>query len=386
VTRSETEGPAVSPVRRPVARPGLSVWVGVVAAAQLALLIATSTRYGYHRDELYFIVAGSHPAFGYPDQPPLVPLLCWALHELAPGSLLVLRLPSALAAAATTVLVAFVARELGGGSRAQLIAACCAASSGFALAIGHFVTTTTFDLLSTSALGWLMIRAVMRRSPASLLAAGMVVGIGCESKPQVVVVAIVILAMLAITGPRWPFRSWWLAGGIAAAALLAAPYVIWQARHGWPQVTVAGNIGGSAEGGRTGFFPFQFLLVSPVLAPVWIAGLIVPFRRASLRFLPLTYAVLAVVYLVGNGNAYYLASLYPALVGLGSLPVADWTMRSRRARLRTAVLPDRRQLGGPLAASHPLRLSATLLGVGMGFGSIRPGDSGRAEWGGASLR
>ncbi len=383
MTRSETEGPAVSPVRRPVARPRLSVWVGVVAAAQLALLIATSTRYGYHRDELYFIVAGSHPAFGYPDQPPLVPLLCWALHELAPGSLLVLRLPSALAAAATTVLAAFVAREVGGGARAQLIAACCAASSGFALAIGHFVTTTTFDLLSTSALGWLMIRAVMRRSPASLLAAGMVVGIGCEAKPQVVVVAIVILAMLAITGPRWPFRSWWLAGGIAAAALLAAPYVIWQARHGWPQVTVAGNIGGSAEGGRAGFFPFQFLLVSPVLAPVWIAGLIVPFRRASLRslrFLPLTYAVLAVVYLVGNGKAYYLASLYPALLGLGSLPVADWTMRSRRARLRTAVLGTAIVVSAAIGALIALPLLPTTALPGSVIMAINPDQGETVGW------
>ena len=50
----------------------------MIAAAQALLLIATSTRYGYHRDEMYFIVSGSHPAFGYPDQPPLVPLLCWA--------------------------------------------------------------------------------------------------------------------------------------------------------------------------------------------------------------------------------------------------------------------------------------------------------------------
>src|SRR5437763_2952816 len=65
-------------VRRP-ARVRLTGWVALVAAAQLGVLLATSTRYGYHRDELYFIVAGSHPALGYPDQPALVPLLSQAM-------------------------------------------------------------------------------------------------------------------------------------------------------------------------------------------------------------------------------------------------------------------------------------------------------------------
>jgi hypothetical protein len=121
--------------------------------------------------------------------------------------------------------------------------------------------------------------------------------------------------------------------------LIALPYAIWQQRHGWPQLTVAGNIAGSAEGGRAGFIPFQLVMVSPVLVPVWIAGLLAPFRRAALgglRFVPLTYAVLAVAYLAGNGKAYYLASLYPVLLGLGALPAAEWTSRARwHARLLT---------------------------------------------------
>jgi len=310
----------------------------VIAALQVALLVATSTRYGFHRDEMYFIVAGSHPAFGYPDQPPLVPLLCWGMHELAPGSLLVLRLPSALAAAATTILAALVARELGAARRAQIIAAACTASSGFALAVGHFVTTTTFDLLSTTVFGWLMIRAIVRGSGACVLLAGVVVGVGCEAKPQVGLVAIVVVGTLLAGGPRWPLQSWWAAGGVAAAVVLAAPYVIWQQQHGWPQLTVAGNIAGSAEGGRVGFVPFQLVMVSPVLVPVWIAGLLAPFRRGSLRglrFVPLTYGLLAVVYLAGDGKAYYLASLYPLLLGLGALPTSEWM---GRARSRTGLL------------------------------------------------
>ena len=213
----------------------LSGWVGVIAAVQAAALLATSMRYGYHRDELYFIVAGSHPAFGYPDQPPLVPLLCWAMNALAPGSLLLLRTPSTLAAAATTILAALIAREVGGGPRAQIIAAACTATSGFALAVAHLVTTTTSDLLSTTVLGWLAIRAIVRGSGASVLAAGVVVGLGVEAKPQVGLVAAVMVASLIVVGPRSPIRSWWAAGGAMCAVVLAAPYVIWQQQHGWPQ-------------------------------------------------------------------------------------------------------------------------------------------------------
>jgi len=312
--------------------PRLSRWVWVVAGVLLAVLAATSTRYGFHRDELYFIVAGSHPAFGYPDQPPLVPLIAWAMHELSPGSPFLLRIPSALVSAATTIIAALVARELGGRQRAQVIAAACTASSGVALAVGHFVTTTTFDLLGTTALLWLVIRAIVRRSGPSMLAAGVVVGVGAEAKPQVVFVAIAVVATILVLGPRWVLRSWWTAGGIAAAVVLVAPYAIWQQAHGWPQLTVARNIAGSAEGGRIGFVPFQLVMVSVLLVPVWIAGLVAPFRRPalrSLRFVPATYALLGVAYIVGDGKAYYLASLYPVLLGVGALPTADWTTRAR---------------------------------------------------------
>jgi hypothetical protein len=137
-------------------------------------------------------------------------------------------------------------------------------------------------------------------------------------------------------------------------------------------VTVAGNIGGSAEGGRIGFVPFQFLLVSPVLAPVWIAGLLAPFRRARLRvlrFVPVTYVALGLLYLAGDGKAYYLASLYPLLLGLGAVPAAEWTLRSRRhlrlfaaavvvsavigAVIALPLLPERSLQGSVVMAINP---------------------------------
>lgn len=335
--------------RRATPRPPLSPWLILVCGGLFTVLVATSDRYGYHRDELYFIAAGGHPAFGYPDQPPLVPLLCHAMQVLAPGSLTVLRLPSALAAAVATFVAALVAREVGGGRLGQLLAAGCTAVASIVVVTGHFVTTTTFDVLTTSLFCWLMVRAVLRRSERCLLLAGVTVGIGSELKPQIILVAAVVLAALAVVGPRWPFRSRWLAAGVLAAVVLAAPYLAWQATHGWPQLTIAGNIAGSAEGGRVGFLPFQLLLVSPLLVPVWLAGLVTAWRRrsprGSLRFLTVTYLALVALYLVGNGKAYYLASLYPVLLGVGAVPVADWTVAGRRS-----TRPSQTRRAGLLAA------------------------------------
>jgi hypothetical protein len=306
----------------------------VVAGLLLIELMAFAGRYGYHRDEMYFIVAGSHPAFGYPDQPPLVPLLAWLMHAISP-SLYLLRLPSALAAAATVVVTGATARDAGGGRRAQLIAAGVAAVSAISLATGHFVTTTTFDVLSTSILGWLLVRAIMRHDPRPLLWAGVVVGVGFEAKPQVAVVAVVALVSLALVGPRWVFRSRHLWVGVVIAALLGAPYLIWQQQHGWPQLTVAGNIAGDAESGRAGFIPFQLVMVSPLLVPVWIAGLVTAWRnpaRRVLRVLPVLFVLLAAAYLVGDGKAYYLASLYPTVIGVGAIATDEWLGRGRPKR------------------------------------------------------
>ena len=94
--------------------------------------------------------------------------------------------------------------------------------SAISLATGHFVTTTTFDVLSTLVLGWLLVRAVMRHDPRPLLWAGVVVGVGFEAKPQVAVVAVVALVSLALVGPRWVFRTRQLWVGVGRSRQFSA--------------------------------------------------------------------------------------------------------------------------------------------------------------------
>ena len=83
-----------------------SVLIAVFSVAALLVHLLTNGRYGYFRDELYYIACGQHLAFGYVDQPPLSILLLRLSQLLLGDSLFAIRLLPALAGAA------IVAREL----------------------------------------------------------------------------------------------------------------------------------------------------------------------------------------------------------------------------------------------------------------------------------
>src|SRR6266487_4171177 len=66
----------------------------IVVFSTMALLVhlLTNGRYGYFRDELYYIACGRHLAFGYVDQPPLSILLLRLSQLLLGDSLFAIRL------------------------------------------------------------------------------------------------------------------------------------------------------------------------------------------------------------------------------------------------------------------------------------------------------
>ena len=321
---------------RPIAPVAWPAVFGMAAAAMLALAL-TSGRYGYHRDELYFIAAGAHLAWGYPDQPLLTPLLAHTMNGLAPGSLLALRAPAILAGGVTTVATGLLARELGGGRRAQLLAAACWAVSGVCLVTGHFLTTTTGDVCATAVASLLIVHVIRTGDPRWWLPAGFVVGVGLLNKSLVGVVIALVLGALLVLGPRETLRSRWLVGGVALAVLGALPYGLWQLAHGVPQEALARSIAATgAEGGRGGVIPFQFLLIGPLLAPVWIAGIVTLLRNPALhayRCFAVAYLLLIPLLIVTGGKAYYTAGLFPVALAAGSRAAERWmARRPRRAR------------------------------------------------------
>jgi hypothetical protein len=82
-----------------------------VGGVVFAVLMALSTRYGFQRDEVYFLDCARHLQASYVDQPVLAPLLARVSLALFGVSLPGLRLWPALAAGATVVVTE--ARRMG---------------------------------------------------------------------------------------------------------------------------------------------------------------------------------------------------------------------------------------------------------------------------------
>jgi 4-amino-4-deoxy-L-arabinose transferase-like glycosyltransferase len=316
--------------------------VVIIAGLLGGALVAFSGRYGYHRDELYFLQCGRHLAWGYPDQPPLAPLIARLMSGLAPGSLVLLRLPSALAAAALVLLTGLITRELGGGRTAQMLAAGIIALAPVAIGSSHLLSTTAFDLPAWALLCLLLIRILRTGDNRLWPLAGLVAGAGLLDTDLVAFLIFAVVVGLITVGPRQPLRSPWFYAGGAIALGMWAPYLAWQAAHGWPEFKVAHSIAAGGSGTSALWWqivPEQLFLVAPYFAPVWIAGLIRLYRELRwCRALGVAYPVLAAAFMLTGGKPYYLAGMFPVLIGAGARPAADWLMRGRAAHRRALMV------------------------------------------------
>jgi 4-amino-4-deoxy-L-arabinose transferase-like glycosyltransferase len=352
----------------------------LVAFLLLILLTSTSNSYGWHRDELYFVVAGQHPDWGYPDQPLFTPLIVAGLNTLGGGSLIVVRLASGIAAAGTAIVTASIASALGGTARARLLAALSWAVGGVSLVSGHFVDTTTFDILATAAVCLCLIRAVTEESGRWVVAAGGLLGLGLLNKMIIGAVVGLIVAMLLILGPRSVLLTRAALLAVGLALLGAAPYLVWQSLHDWPQASIANSIAqADSEGGRVGVIPFQFLLISPFLAPLWIAGLVGILRSRSFRSFGVAYVGIIVLLIASGGKAYYAAGLLPVFVASGGVAVDRWMARGARAA-RLALFSGAALVG--FAINAVLGLSILPIGklTAVGAERINPDSGEQVGW------
>jgi hypothetical protein len=278
-------------------------------------------RYDAFRNELYFIVCGRHPAFGYVDQPPLVPFLA-ALTQAAGDNVWLLRFPAIVAAALLVGVTIALARLLGARTRGAWLAGLAAGSAPMLVALTSTLTTATFEPLAWTIVAYAVVRALVRDEPRMLIVAGVVAGVGGQAKYGIAIWLIALAIGLACTPARRLFAHPAIWVGVGCAAIISLPNFLWQAANGFPFLEVVRNDNaGNLTGSVLEFALTQVFALNVVLAPLWLAGVVAPFAQraaAPFRFLSIAFGVAAVLVFVTHGKSYYLAGAYPSLFALGA--------------------------------------------------------------------
>jgi len=359
ITTGTRPGPS-APAAGPAAAPALvrAPWAGIalIAAVAAAAEMAVSARYGYVRDELYFLSAGRHLAFGYVDQPPLTPLLARVTSGLTGGTLAGFRIVPALGLAALVAMTAAMSRRLGAGRTGQLLAAVAAATCAEYLGAMHELTTTTPDFVFWTLTLLLVMRLLASQDPRWWVAIGGCAGAASEAKWNIGFLLAALAAGFLLTDARRLLASRYLLLGALIAAALAAPDVIWQAAHGWPGLDVFRALQSAAGPNRVVFWPAQLLYTGVALIPVWVSGAVWSLRSAAARpFRPVAIACVTVIVLqfVLGGKAYYPGAAFTFLLAAGCVPLERrLAARAPRARRITpAILAGAAMVGGAVVSA-----------------------------------
>ncbi len=351
-----TTAPPISAARRDQQSffaTGIAV-VWAIAVANLLLHIYFNNRYGYFRDEFDYMSCGDHLAWGYVDQPPLIPFLIHICRAVLGDSLRSIRFIPALATSLLVVQTAFLARELGGKRFAILLTAVTVLIAPQYLSNGSLLGTTCLEPNLWMGCAYFVILAI-KRDPRYWLLFGVVAGIGLEEKYSIALFGFGIVVGLLLTEQRRVFLRKWIWLGGLAAFLVFLPNLLWNIYYHWPFLELMRNI--KAEGRdvvlpAAQYFFQQTLLVNPLTAPIWITGLMALLFSSRLkpcRVLGWSYLVCYSVFFALHGKNYYLAPIYPMLLAAGAVVIesglcgagalARQTLTvSRRAWIQSAIV------------------------------------------------
>jgi hypothetical protein len=334
--------PVAHPEQQTFRQNGMLAVCGI-AVASFALHLIFNNRYGYFRDEFDYIICGRHPAWGYVDQPPLVPVLSRIFLAMFGESVRAVRLMPVLAMSSAIMLSGVIARELGGRRFAVVLTAIAVLIAPMFLSDASLLTSNSLEPVLWMGCVYSAILAAKRDQPKYWLWFGVVAGIGLEEKYSILVLGLGIVIGLLLTQQRRFFLSKWFWIGGAAAFLIFLPNLLWNVAHDWPFVQLMRNI--KAEGRDILLSPWQYflhqlLLIDPFNAVLWITGLVallVAARFRPYRFLAWTYLVGFTTFAALQGKDYYLSPIYPVLLAAGAVVIDDAIERIRQPWLKPAL-------------------------------------------------
>lgn len=332
--------------------------LGGLALLKVAVHLSTMGLgpYGYFRDEFYYLDCAQNLDWGYVDQPPLSLLILAITRFIAGPSILAIRTPAILAGAATVLFTGLIAREMGGSRFSQTLACLAVIAAPICLTMSSFFSMNPFDYLFWTLDAWILVRIIRTGNMRLWLWFGLVAGLGLENKLSMGFFGAALALSLLLTPQRRNYfdKNIWIGGAIALVLLL--PNVAWQMRNGWPTLEFMHdtNLYKNMPITLSKFLFGQILIIGPLTAPIWIAGILYGFVSRSgrpFRVFSLAYVVLFAVFYATNGKSYYLAPIYPVLLAMGAVWIEAALTSRRVIRWAYAVVVV---IAGAILAPHAM--------------------------------
>src|SRR6478752_9200391 len=171
--------PVTNSVRQSILSNGMAV-IWAIALAKLVFHIYFNNRYGYFRDEFDYMACGDHLAWGYVDQPPLIPFLIHVSRAVLGDPLRSIRFIPALASSLLVVQTAVLAREFNGRRFALLLSAVTAVVAPQYLSNGSLLGTNCLEPNLWMGCVYFVILAIKRNDLRNWLWFGVVAGLGLQ--------------------------------------------------------------------------------------------------------------------------------------------------------------------------------------------------------------
>ncbi|OLY91406.1 Dolichyl-phosphate-mannose-protein mannosyltransferase [Cnuella takakiae] len=307
----------------------------LLAALKIVLpFLLQHPAFGLHRDEYLYYQQGQHPDWVYLENPGLIGWLA-SVSGWMGGSFFWIKFWPAVFGAATLLLTAGIAKELGARLFGQVVSALGIICSAY-LRI-HFLFQPNFlEIFCWTLAAYFLVRHINTQSNRYLYLLFAALALGLWSKYSVVFFALSIAGALLLT----PYRKWYTRKSFWVAALLglvlSLPNLWWQQQHQWPlfhhmqelRETQLQYVDSAT------FFKEQLLMLIPV-AFVWIGGLIWILRNNKYRVIGLCFLLCIAMIALGSGKGYYTLGAYPMMLGAGGA----WLQQLvRRTWLQVAVV------------------------------------------------
>ena len=325
-------------------REGEWLLLGGLSLALTLLHMLVDGRYGYFVDELYYLACSHHLAWGYVDQAPLIAVVTWLERVTLGDSLHALRFLPAVAAGLKVLLTGLIAKEL--GARRYAIALACVAVIVAPLYLGldSLLTMNVFEPCFWMGAALIVLKIFNGGSPKLWLLFGVVAGVGLQNKHSTLFFGFGLFVGLLLTRQRRHFAQPWIWLGGLIAFLIFLPNLIWEIQRHFPTIELLQNVrasGRNTELSWLGFLGQQALIMHPLSAPLWLAGLWYLMRDREgkgIRVLGWIFLVILLCMLVLHGRIYYMAPAYPMLFAAGAVAFQDWAERHSWNWLKPAYI------------------------------------------------